>query len=277
MKKYLIFGDLAAHFDEFLKAVNSVSKDTVIIVLGDIPDRGSQAKQLIEYLMSHPNIVWVMGNHELIMVDCYNHIVHGSEISPLHNLPYWIFMNGGDATLRSYGVDVEYLIPNDPKATRQFIKQSSWVQIYNLSQGPTIKKITDQFYKIPQAHIDHMRNLPLVFENEDVVCTHAPVVNWNSKSFFDINKILSGETVENNVLWNRNLPSKLRDDNKFYVYGHCHLEKVYAQTLSKPEGTVLTDLFRIPKDLKSICLDISGDGYLLALEYPSMKVQKIKL
>lgn len=278
MKKYLIFGDLAAHFDQFLSLVSTMTKDTIIIVLGDVPDRGSQAKELIQYLINHPQIIWIMGNHEHMMVQCYNHIVHKKEISALYNLPYWIYVNGGDATLKSYGIKVEYLIKDDPRATRQFIKQCSWSEVYNVSVSDTMERIYNQFDLIPKEHIDYMEKLPLVWEDDVFIATHAPVNDWNDKEFFNLKNIESDHS-EYNVLWNRNLNySKIRQDNKIHVYGHCNLDVIFAQAEDSIGGQLIDmNKLIVPEKLVSLCLDASKTGNILAYEYPLNKIHKIKM
>lgn len=103
MKTYVV-GDLANRFTEFLKLMDRFEKPCQIIQIGDVIDRGKQAKELVEYLMSHPEIVVLLGNHESLMLEA-----HGRHHPGLDYLENWMddpmvwYNNGGDATLASFG------------------------------------------------------------------------------------------------------------------------------------------------------------------------------
>jgi hypothetical protein len=276
MKKYLIFGDLSGHFNEFYNLVKNMAKDVVIIVLGDVPDRGRQTNQLIEYLVSHPNIIWVMGNHEHMMYHCYNHAVKKTPLCNLYSLSLWIYVNGGDETLKSYGIDVKYFIGNDKKACRDFIRKNNWQENRNFDKSETIQSIVRQFHKIPKSHIEYMEKLPLIYEDETLVATHAPVLDWKDDEFFNLEKI-DDSFDEQNVLWNRQFNYKNRTDGKLHVFGHCNLPEIYAQTTRHEGGIYIDSSLTVPKDVKTMCLDVSQTGHILALEYPSLKLHKIKM
>jgi serine/threonine protein phosphatase 1 len=71
----------------------------VVVYVGDYVDRGPDSKAVVELLLSDPlpgfDIVHLIGNHE----DFLRRFREDGSIALT-----W-FMNGGDATLRSYGVD----------------------------------------------------------------------------------------------------------------------------------------------------------------------------
>jgi len=89
-----IIGDIAGRFDELMLLLVQMPKDEKIILVGDLVDRGPKSKEVIEWAMSTPNVITLMGNHEHMMIDyLLNTGLYGPRI--------WE-MNGGDKTLDSY-------------------------------------------------------------------------------------------------------------------------------------------------------------------------------
>ena len=93
------FGDVHGHcveLTELLGKIEPVAGDTVVFV-GDYIDRGPDSKGVIELVRSyHPDgvkVVALKGNHEDMMV-----LVHEQP----EKVDWW-FMNGGRATIESYG------------------------------------------------------------------------------------------------------------------------------------------------------------------------------
>lgn len=71
----------------------------VVVYLGDYIDRGRESRDLLDLLIEEPlpgfESVYLMGNHDEFMVSC---------LEGKGDLSLWLY-NGGDATLRSYGID----------------------------------------------------------------------------------------------------------------------------------------------------------------------------
>lgn len=96
--KYYVLGDLHGRLDLLEKSVQKISdlvgeSDFQIITLGDYIDRGPNSRGVIEFLMAHPEIIALRGNHEDIAVQSI----------ACQLKPNWWMGNGGHATLRSYG------------------------------------------------------------------------------------------------------------------------------------------------------------------------------
>lgn len=94
--KYNIIGDIASRYTELMLLLKKMPKGYIVAV-GDLVDRGSQAKETIEFFMSLESQgkgTSLMGNHEHMMLDyclnsgCYQHGI-------------WLY-NGGQATLDSF-------------------------------------------------------------------------------------------------------------------------------------------------------------------------------
>jgi serine/threonine protein phosphatase 1 len=73
----------------------------VVVYLGDYVDRGINCRELVDHLIDDPlpgvTAFYLRGNHEQRTLDFLDDPEIGSE---------WVFW-GGDATLRSYGADIE--------------------------------------------------------------------------------------------------------------------------------------------------------------------------
>ena len=119
-----------------------------LIFIGDFVDRGHDAKGVIETLLHGlPDGFYchvLKGNHEQMMLDF---------LDDADGLELWR-MNGGEETMRSYGVDVD-------KLSRT---------------GAAPKKWHTAFAKgLPQAHLDFFRNLELQVPLGDYLFVHAGV------------------------------------------------------------------------------------------------------
>lgn len=95
------------------------AKRRVIVYLGDYVDRGPDSRDLLDLLIEEPlpdfESVHLMGNHDSFML---RFLESGEDFS------LWL-MNGGDATLTSYGVEADAGLDSDAMQTelRQLIPQ----------------------------------------------------------------------------------------------------------------------------------------------------------
>jgi bis(5'-nucleosyl)-tetraphosphatase (symmetrical) len=73
MNRTIFIGDIQGCFDEWMKLLEKLNyqpqKDELVL-LGDVINRGPKNKEVIKYLLKHPEIKSVMGNHE------YHYIKH---------------------------------------------------------------------------------------------------------------------------------------------------------------------------------------------------------
>lgn len=138
-----IIGDIAGRYDELMLLLAQMPKDEPIILVGDLVDRGSQSKEVIEWAMKTPNVTVIKGNHEDMMVDfCLDTKIYEEGI--------W-FMNGGDKTIQSYGCK---LYTNKP------------------SHIPRIREY------IPKEHVEWLKNLPHFYKEDGLFISHAPWMDY---------------------------------------------------------------------------------------------------
>ncbi|MBB5577566.1 MULTISPECIES: metallophosphoesterase [Rhizobium] len=150
-----VIGDVHGRYDLLSVLERKIFADAaalpgrkLIIMLGDFIDRGPASAQVVSRLMAPlPNgfdRICLTGNHELAMLAYAD-----GEIS----LDEWVAL-GGEATLKSYGVDIQ--------ALRQ--------------QYPRQKKL-DTFIRtwLPDDHLNFLRRLPILLDTPQVLFVHAGI------------------------------------------------------------------------------------------------------
>lgn len=68
MRMTYVISDIHGEYEQFislLEKINFSEKDT-LYVLGDVIDRGAEPVKVLRYMMNKPNIVPIMGNHEIM-------------------------------------------------------------------------------------------------------------------------------------------------------------------------------------------------------------------
>lgn len=167
-----------------LKEVN-FSENDICFVLGDVIDRGKDGIRLLKWIMSHPGMRMIMGNHEKMMLESefiFSEITDESiaELSGEKLSAYSDWMaNGGAVTL-------EALRKESPE---------------------TIKSI-----------FDFIRELPLFdavsTDENDYILTHSGLGNFSKT------KRLS-QYSEDELLWNRpHIDTEYFDNGIITVFGH---------------------------------------------------------
>jgi serine/threonine protein phosphatase 1 len=102
MGRILAISDIHGCFDTFHKLVSeeiSLTRSDRLILLGDYVDRGTQSKQVIDFIIELMekgfNITPLRGNHEEMLIDAWEN---------LRMLPLWL-INDGMSTLQSFGIE----------------------------------------------------------------------------------------------------------------------------------------------------------------------------
>ncbi|WP_426414008.1 metallophosphoesterase [Bradyrhizobium ganzhouense] len=121
MELTYVIPDLHGRLDLFEKAITAIraharSASATVVTLGDYVDRGPSSREIIEQLIhwSDPTLrlTALKGNHEAMMWEACNGLLEPER---------WL-VNGGDATLASYGL-------SQPTVHGQIIKEHlSWIE-----------------------------------------------------------------------------------------------------------------------------------------------------
>lgn len=154
--KTFVIGDIHARpelLDQLIRDVPWDIKSDKIVLLGDLIDRGPDAKAVVERVMEmveeNPNMIVIRGNHEQMLLDCLDY----------QDLQWLIPENGGIKTITSYGLDLHEL-----------------------------EDISD--IRIPEDHEEFLRSLPFFHEDEQAIYVHAGLVPGEHPSETDPDVLL---------------------------------------------------------------------------------------
>ena len=121
-------------FEEILEKIRFSDSDT-LFVLGDMIDRGPDPRKVVMKLMSMPNAVCLVGNHELMAIDCLEFLMQ--EITDkalkeldqniLDNIMTWQY-NGSRTTIEAF----RRLAPRYREAVLEFMKDLSVYEEVNV-------------------------------------------------------------------------------------------------------------------------------------------------
>lgn len=263
----LVIGDISGFKSAFDRLVAKTSGITRIVSLGDIIDRGPESKQMIEFFMNHPEHICLMGNHEHMMIKCYEEVMLGKK-NP-YMLLFWVYVNGGKETLESYGFTIPVL-----NMTRKEITNLFPEELKKLSATSDMDLIRSQFHKIPVEHINFLKTLPLFIETDTAFYSHASIKNWTDKRLFDYGAFEKDfHVLDKSCLWNRSLPDKTRKDGKLYIYGHQNTKSVLAHNNKHPVGKYIdVSETHLPVGTWSAGIDTVKAGYLTALKMSDLSL-----
>ncbi len=183
------------------------ARERTLVYLGDYVDRGPDSRSVVAELLAGPpqgfDVHYLKGNHEAILLDF---------LEDARYLDHWL-INGGQATMESYGVDTEALARAraDPETWRSAFAEA-----------------------LPQTHLRFFRTLKLSVSFGDYFFVHAGVRPGVS---------LAAQTEED-LVWIRNpFLNHTSPFGKIVVHGHtpAHLPVVRPNRIGIDTGAVLTD------------------------------------
>jgi serine/threonine protein phosphatase 1 len=141
-----LLGDLLAEIE--VDAAESGPGRRTLVFLGDYVDRGPDSRGVVEMLISGLpqgfDVYFLKGNHEVMLLD----FLRG------HSHPELWLANGGDATLRSYGVGVDGL-------HRKRAAAETWREAFAAA--------------LPDSHHRFLGDLNLMLSFGDYLFVHAGV------------------------------------------------------------------------------------------------------
>ncbi len=174
--KIAIIGDIHGCYNTLKSLYKKIKGTESVYSVGDLIDRGKFSKEVVQFCIDN-NIRPVKGNHEDMMITAieksdkfFSFIFKDAEL---------YYYNGGRETQYSY---------------------------INSRLYSNFKNFKDEIRSL--GHFDFLRNLPLKYELEKVIISHAGIVE-------------GGNDVS--ILWNRNTPAFL---DKLQIFGHTPLDEV---------------------------------------------------
>lgn len=178
--KYYVISDIHAHFDEMIRDLakigyNEANLNHHLIVIGDMFDRGSKAKETLEYiyrLSQQQKATVILGNHDYFLIEFFD--------QNYKRVDFNIEKNGFKETLKSlYGKDFD---KEDYDMVRESIN-SSYPYLY-----------------------DWLSKLPLYYELDQYVFVHGGVnpslENWkeDTRRNFTWNKEYDQPRLQNKIV-----------------------------------------------------------------------------
>ena len=150
-----VMSDVHGQYKSYMKMLKKIdlkAEDT-LYVLGDVIDRGSDGIKIITDMMKRPNVVMILGNHELLMMDALKNFdeIKSKDRHDTDDIDLWLDpCNGGEKTYDAY----QNLTPAKRKAILQYLEEA-WIikkiqvnnKIYHLSHAYTNNKKTKDGFR----------------------------------------------------------------------------------------------------------------------------------
>ena len=201
-----VFADIHGESEILKKAISIIPKDSKKIFLGDYIDRGPNSKEVIDVLMSLENSIFLLGNHEDILLEILNNKVSNE------TLLMWLTF-GGYETLDSYNIPIMFS-KND---------LDKWYYNYELLPIDAFEKQVQLInFNFPDTHKEFLESMKLWHQEDNYLFVHGGI---NPFIDFYSNK-------KSDFLWIRQpfltYPFPYKKDNKdiIVVHGHTPIEKI---------------------------------------------------
>jgi serine/threonine protein phosphatase 1 len=106
LENIYIIGDVHGCYKTLLALIDKLpnKKDSKIVFVGDLVDRGANSYDVIKFVMDN-NYDCVLGNHEKMFLE-YSPMLENDRQN--EDLKYWLFKCGGEQTLKSYKSKEEF-------------------------------------------------------------------------------------------------------------------------------------------------------------------------
>lgn len=208
-----IIPDCAGRFQELSIIFNTFEGS--YFSLGDMCDRGINSKSVFDFFKDHSAI---LGNHEHMMIDfCESQDFYGPML--------WLY-NGGANTVLSFIDDYSKKVHFISLVNKMFkinktidlnVKNNKDLFIELDQTNIEIKKIVLE--SIPKEYLEWLKNLPLYYETNELILTHAPIFKYKSiEDACSIGQNCFDQLYEESVLFNRTSIRPYKD--KIQFYGH---------------------------------------------------------
>lgn len=158
-----VISDIHGEYERFLKMLKKIafSNKDILYIIGDIPSRGSQTFELLDYVMSKPNIVHIKGNHELFL-----QLYLEGDVNM-----WWNYERFGGA--------------NVIRALRKISLENKAKYHEYLVKLPLYKKIQVNDKEYFLTHSGFMADLPAIKNAEGMVDMEASILKWCEISEYD--------------------------------------------------------------------------------------------
>ena len=107
-----VMGDIHGEYDMFIKMLDKIGlkENDELYLMGDVVDRGPHPIKVLMKIMEMPNVIPIVGNHELMALEGLKFLnseiteesLKTADAETLDNLLLWQQYNGGDATIKEF-------------------------------------------------------------------------------------------------------------------------------------------------------------------------------
>lgn len=201
-----VLSDLHGHMDRYramLERISLSAADT-LYVLGDVIDRGPDGVRILLDMMSRPNVVPILGNHELTAAVC---------------LP-WLMKEVTDQTLDALGAE-------QIAALREWIMNGG---------GPTLRALKGVDQETREEILDYLQDMALYAEVEaggrSFVLVHSGIEN------FSPHRPLDAYDLRDFLFAVPNL-NKIYYEHAFLIFGHTPTRLLWEQAGEAPSDAIL--------------------------------------
>ncbi|UCB45179.1 MAG: serine/threonine protein phosphatase [Spirochaetota bacterium] len=154
-RRIIAIGDLHGYCAPMKRLLEKIdlSKEDLLIFMGDYVDRGPESSKVIDTLLElcskWQNLLFLKGNHEDMMLGSLGHP------ASVNDLNTWMY-NGGGWTLKSYGMG-----PDNMRELGNGWRSEKQRRVINSH--------------IPESHIDFLLDLKLYIETENYFFCHGGI------------------------------------------------------------------------------------------------------
>lgn len=171
-----VIGDIHGCFHSLQKIYEKLNGITEIYAVGDLVDRGKYSKEAVEFCIKN-SIKPVKGNHEDMLIRA---------------------IDSSDKFFGFMFKEAEHYYYNGGRETQYSYINSRLFS--NFKNFRTELKVT--------GHYDYLKNLPLKYEIQKVIISHAGIIEGGD---------------DRSILWNRESPAHL---DELQIFGHTPLDEI---------------------------------------------------
>lgn len=255
MKKYFVTSDIHGFYDEFMTSLdragfNIINPNHILVICGDIFDRGSQPLQIYMFLRSLPKErrILVRGNHEYLLKDLVlrgkpeSHDFHNYTIDTLYQLQGYNSYSHFNKLMWSDLSSKEYNTPEYNEIEEKWKEKQS-----NIFKNTFILDILDwidsddwvNYYELNNYIFVHSF-IPLKSELIENNLIESYDSNWRQANSTDWQKAMWGCPYK---LFQKGYFDKEIENNKTLVCGHWHTSDFYNNLEYEKEPEKWLDVY----------------------------------
>ena len=217
-----VIGDIHGCYEALLlleQAVLEVDADASFVSVGDLIDRGPQSREVVEHFRSSDRHAAVMGNHEEFLLR-----VVGQERPDLFegiNMPGWVEPTSVVLGRKARRLDMGTVADWQVNSRLMWLLQGGVETLESYGADPT----DPASWSLPRDHLEWMAGLPLMWQDDDVVVTHALVGRDDLEALRGAGDVQ--REVAAKALWSRVPPDQAPDTERMHVSGHTVRARVF--------------------------------------------------